>query len=242
MKTIVIGDIHGCFSEMLALLAKVGHNPDEDRVLLTGDLTDRGPDVLGVIDYAIVHKFESVMGNHDHKWVRYHKHQLKRAEDPTYKNPMFRHHRQAFYETMESRHHAYLAQLKPYIQMAPDWIVVHAGLFPHIPVEDHDSKLWYIRWLHEETNAFVPLSGSMGRPPNAVFWTNRWRGPGSVIYGHTSTDGVKIENGTYGIDTACCYGGELTAAIFDDPITSESEPRFESVKATNVYAIRMGDE
>ena len=46
MKTLVIGDIHGCLSTLKALIAKAG---PVDSIISVGDLIDRGPDSFGVI-------------------------------------------------------------------------------------------------------------------------------------------------------------------------------------------------
>lgn len=43
MKTIIIGDIHGCYEEFIALLEKCVFCPEEDTLILNGDLMDRGP-------------------------------------------------------------------------------------------------------------------------------------------------------------------------------------------------------
>jgi len=49
MKTMIIGDIHGCFNELQALLDKTGV-ADDDRILALGDIVDRGPDSVQVLD------------------------------------------------------------------------------------------------------------------------------------------------------------------------------------------------
>ena len=41
-RTIVIGDLHGCYDEAIELLTKVGAT-SSDRVIFAGDLVDRGP-------------------------------------------------------------------------------------------------------------------------------------------------------------------------------------------------------
>lgn len=43
MRTIIIGDIHGCYTEFVALLEKCNFAPEVDRLILNGDLMDRGP-------------------------------------------------------------------------------------------------------------------------------------------------------------------------------------------------------
>ena len=44
MKTIVIGDIHGCSGALRTLLAGIFPDPEKDRLILLGDLFDRGPE------------------------------------------------------------------------------------------------------------------------------------------------------------------------------------------------------
>jgi bis(5'-nucleosyl)-tetraphosphatase (symmetrical) len=67
MATYAIGDLHGCFPELKALLNKIDFKPDHDRLWFVGDLISRGPDSLGCLrfvrdlgDRAVV-----VMGNHE---------------------------------------------------------------------------------------------------------------------------------------------------------------------------------
>ena len=71
MRTIVIGDIHGCYHEFISLLKKVKYNSKKDRLILLGDLMDRGPMSYEVLQWAIRHKkkypatFFLIRGNHD---------------------------------------------------------------------------------------------------------------------------------------------------------------------------------
>ena len=66
MKRLVIGDIHGEFERMVDVLEKCGFDPDQDVLYSTGDLCDRGPEPISVLDYlyALPH-FCPVVGNHD---------------------------------------------------------------------------------------------------------------------------------------------------------------------------------
>lgn len=45
----VIGDVHGCFKEMLALLKKIEENDPEALIIFVGDFIDRGPAVRDVL-------------------------------------------------------------------------------------------------------------------------------------------------------------------------------------------------
>ncbi|WP_312663941.1 metallophosphoesterase, partial [Pantoea sp. CTOTU49201] len=52
MSTYLIGDVHGCYDELRALLAQVDFDPQQDTLWLTGDLVARGPGSLDVLRYV----------------------------------------------------------------------------------------------------------------------------------------------------------------------------------------------
>ena len=60
-----MGDIHGHFDELQALLAEVGFDPAKDRLIGVGDLVDRGPDSDLCLDWLARPWFHTVMGNHE---------------------------------------------------------------------------------------------------------------------------------------------------------------------------------
>ena len=70
MGTYVIGDVHGCFNELQALLSKIESVDKNARFIFTGDLLDRGPKNVEMAEWAIKNikgneKYRSVCGNHD---------------------------------------------------------------------------------------------------------------------------------------------------------------------------------
>ena len=66
MSTYVIGDVHGCFDQFISLLDKIDYNSQNDKIILTGDLVNRGPESLAVLNYCMEDKnITSVLGNHD---------------------------------------------------------------------------------------------------------------------------------------------------------------------------------
>jgi serine/threonine protein phosphatase 1 len=79
MQTLVIGDIHGCFDELQALVDKAGLTED-DSIVSVGDCVDRGPgtpDVLRFFQEQLNAKL--IMGNHERKHVRASRHEVKLA-------------------------------------------------------------------------------------------------------------------------------------------------------------------
>jgi len=66
MSTYVIGDVHGCFDQFINLLKKIDYDSQEDKIILTGDLVNRGPESLAVLNYCMAdHNITTVLGNHD---------------------------------------------------------------------------------------------------------------------------------------------------------------------------------
>lgn len=60
---VVIGDIHGCFKTLEALIKKLPKEVDE--IFTVGDLIDRGPNVKEVVQFCIDNNVKSVRGNHE---------------------------------------------------------------------------------------------------------------------------------------------------------------------------------
>jgi len=69
-RLIAIGDIHGCHAEFAELLDQLAPTKD-DRLILLGDLVNRGPDSPKVIDLARAASALSLLGNHELRLLNY---------------------------------------------------------------------------------------------------------------------------------------------------------------------------
>ena len=71
MRTLIIGDIHGCSAALRLLLARLKPDKNEDTLILLGDLFDRGPDSYGVFGMVqelaeeFGDRFILLRGNHE---------------------------------------------------------------------------------------------------------------------------------------------------------------------------------
>ncbi|MDQ7048723.1 MAG: metallophosphoesterase [Enterobacterales bacterium] len=67
MATYAIGDIQGCYQSFRKLLNEINFNPNSDKLLLAGDLINRGPKSLETMDFILTHQssIQAVLGNHD---------------------------------------------------------------------------------------------------------------------------------------------------------------------------------
>src|SRR5476649_699468 len=71
-RLIAIGDIHGCHNEFFELLNQL-ELKDGDRVVLLGDLVNRGPDSTKVIDLARAVGATALLGNHELRLLKFRK-------------------------------------------------------------------------------------------------------------------------------------------------------------------------
>jgi len=196
-RTIIIGDIHGCFEELIDLLSLVKLQAD-DLVVAVGDLITKGPKNREVLDLFIDDgRFSSVIGNHDRK-LR----QRMRGEPVR----LTKEHRQTLVELEpdRERYSNYLRSL-PYVIDLDSHLVVHAGIRPGVPLDGQmASDLTEIR--------------TMGADPSrrrGVPWYDVYRGPKTILFGHWPAKEPRRTAHAIGLDTGCVYGHRLTAYIIE---------------------------
>jgi diadenosine tetraphosphatase ApaH/serine/threonine PP2A family protein phosphatase len=214
-RHIFLGDVHGCIDEFNEMLKKLSYNPKEDRLILLGDLIDRGPDSVAVVRKARNLHLECVMGNHEHKYIKWFRSQGTRVDV---------YDKKAFYANLSDQDITYIHDMPTSVELE-DVIAVHAGLKPGIALSNQTKDdMMYLRYTDEDRR-FISLKkiNKLGKEATgAKFWTEFWHGPKSVVYGHNvhSYENPLIEEVQpgvfcYGIDTGCCFGGRLTALIWE---------------------------
>lgn len=119
----VIGDIHGCWRTLEALLGRIGWRPGGERLWLIGDLVNKGPASLQVLRWAEANRdrVECVLGNHDLLLIA-------RADGAA---P--RRHGDRFDEVLAAPDRERLVgwlRSRPLITRVDDLVVVHAGVWP----------------------------------------------------------------------------------------------------------------
>ncbi|MFD9716049.1 polynucleotide kinase-phosphatase [Streptomyces sp. NPDC059076] len=210
----IVGDVHGCSSELDTLLGKLGYvdgvHPEGRTAVFVGDLVDRGPDSPGVLRrvMAMVGSGNAlcVPGNHENKLGRYlkgrnvqHTHglaetieQLER-EDAT--DPAFREQVAQFIDGLVSH----------YVLDGGKLVVCHAGL----PEKYHGRTSGRVRShaLYGDTTGETDEFGLPVRYP----WAEDYRGRAAVVYGHTPVPNTSWINNTICLDTGAVFGGKMTA-------------------------------
>ena len=209
-QTIVIGDIHGCYDELVALLKKVSLQAS-DRVVAVGDLTVKGPKNREVLDlFSSDTRFSSVVGNHDLALVKH-----RRGQDITLGPSQKR----AIKDLEDGGEHyfRYLSSL-PFTIDLRSHIVVHAGLRPKVPLkEQSEEDLTELRTL-----------GADRTSRDGLPWYEAYSGPQVALFGHWPAAEPRRAKCAIGLDTGCVYGHQLTAYIIETGL-------FFSVPAAKIY-------
>lgn len=123
MATYAIGDVQGCLDPLRRLLDTVRFDPAADRLWLTGDLVNRGPDSLGVLRFvrALGGAAQTVLGNHDlHLVARAHGYGRAHRSD-TLDAVLAASDRAVLIDWLRHR---------PLLVREKGWLMVHAGLLP----------------------------------------------------------------------------------------------------------------
>ena len=212
-RTIVVGDVHGCFDELTALLRRVGLG-ESDRLVCVGDLVVKGEKSREVLDlFRTDARCSSVIGNHDRALLEFWK--GTRAEGEL-KPSQLECARQL--EDGRELYAAYLESLPGYIELGSH-VVVHAGLRPGVPLAEQTlDDLTALRTLGPDREC------REGTP-----WYEVYEGERTALFGHWPAAEPRRGPRAIGLDTGCVYGYLLTAYVVE---TGE----FQSVPARRAYA------
>jgi bis(5'-nucleosyl)-tetraphosphatase (symmetrical) len=233
-RHIFIGDAHGCLDELDELLRTAEVCPT-DRVVMIGDMLDRGPDPVGVVRRVRERGFESVLGNHEDRALRWLRAEAARVSSgrPNNMIPPYPKRREEW-ESLSADDVEWLRGL-PLKIVVGRWVAVHAGLGPR-PIYDQDlDDLLHIRYVNSDKKTVHIDHVTMEQPPDTIFWAEAWPGPECVIYGHSTFESPRVDRRPLGsvcvgLDTGCVYGGALSAAVLDG-----NRLEIVSVKAAREY-------
>lgn len=199
--SIIIGDIHGCYAELMDLLDKVAPSAD-DRIIALGDIVDRGPDSDKVLEFfRDTPNATSLMGNHEHKHVRSACGETRPAISQVIVKLQLE---DAYPQWVE-----FMAGFSSHIEL-PEAILVHGFFEPDVPLAEQDEEV------------MIGTASGEERVCDRYFnhWYENYAGPKPLITGHHSylrNGEPVIRDGLfYGIDTGCAYGGRLTALMLPE--------------------------
>ncbi len=219
----IIGDIHGCREELLALLEQLGYVAHEPvnpvyrhgqgrKAVFLGDLVDRGPDTPGVLR-AVMAMVEAgsglcVPGNHDVKLMR-----KLRGRNVQITHGLAESLAQLEGEPQEFRQRVadfIDGRVSHYVLDDGKLVVAHAGMKESMLGRGSGKVRDFA--LYGETTGETDEFGL----PVRYNWAAEYRGPAMVVYGHTPVLEPEWLNNTICVDTGCVFGGRLTALRYPE--------------------------
>lgn len=222
VRVYAIGDVHGrsdCLREILSQIQMhESESPAADpRIILLGDLIDRGPDSAEIIDLLchppLCEGFaqEVLLGNHEHFLLQFLENPgIGRAWLPSgglatlvaydidclgaLTDDRLTEMRDALAEKLPAAHRRFLEQRPTWLEIG-DYLFVHAGIRPGIPLEE--QRLEDLLWIREP---FL----SAAKPSDRV-----------VVHGHNISSDPELRPGRIGIDTGAYHSGVLTCVVLE---------------------------
>ncbi len=231
----IIGDVHGCYDELIILLKKLGYklespdklyHPENRKLVFLGDLVDRGPKIVEVLK-LVMHLVKEeqaycVQGNHDNKLYRkligrnvQVKNGLEDSMRQLDKEP------KSFIEEVLN----FLKHLESHLIFDQNRLVVaHAGI-----------KEEFIGRTSKEVHSFTLFGETTNETdefglPIRLLWAKDYKGKPLIVYGHTPNLEAFQLNNTINIDTGCVFGNKLTCYRYP-------EGELVSVHALETYSI-----
>ena len=221
----IIGDVHGCFDELVELLKELGYEistqpdgeivvepPQGRKAIFVGDFVDRGPKVAEVLRLVMgMQKTEAALcvpGNHDVKLVR--------ALQGKNVNPT--HGLAESLSQLEEESAEFKTQITEflnglvshYVLDSGKLVVAHAGMKAELQGRASGRVREFA--LYGETTGETDEFGL----PIRIDWADEYRGNAMVVYGHTPVAEPQWVNRTINIDTGCVFGGKLTALRYPE--------------------------
>lgn len=196
-----IGDIHGHLDSLERLMEKIEPDLEKDQLVFMGDYIDRGPHSKGVVDYILRLRNAAprqnvvcLKGNHEAMFLNFLKGEdmelfLLNGGLSTIKEYWGRNWDQLEKLVLPPDHEAFFRELQLYYE-TPDYIFVHGGLKPGVPLEAQDEE--DLLWIRGE---FITALDDFGR---------------KVVFGHTPFRQPLVLPNKIGIDTGAVYGNVLT--------------------------------
>jgi serine/threonine protein phosphatase 1 len=193
-----VGDIHGCYDKLLALMEKMDIDFESDTLVFLGDYIDRGPQSFEVVAYLadLKQRYANTIflkGNHEEMLEKYLSGDdrityLVNGGQQTLESYMNR-PRPEGEPAIPSTHLEFFKSLQIYHE-TQKYIFVHAGLKNKVPLEKQKTE--DLLWIRRR---FIESKYDYGK---------------MVVFGHTPLHEPLLLPNKIGIDTGAVYGNRLT--------------------------------
>lgn len=208
--TFAIGDVHGCLSQLNALLAQIFSLYPETpkKFVFIGDYIDRGPDSCGVINRVmeLSKQYETValLGNHEDMFMDGNPYDINALR--SFGITPSPYSLSDAYQSSVIQYYVKWMKERPIYHDDGKRFFVHAGVDSDNPPEKTNRST--MLWVRD------PFLGSK-------FQWDRY-----IVHGHTPNfvgGVVQCKSNRINLDSACVFGGQLSCAVFNDSQVKEIE-------------------
>lgn len=201
-----IGDVHGCYDELLDLLARLAPRP-ADVVVAVGDMVTKGPRPAACLELWRERGYLAVQGNNEIKLLERDRPLLRwlQRDEVLRRGDLLRYIRSwpLVIDFPSAGATAVHGGFLPGMRVTPEDIAAHRDVLPEL------------RWIRKKKDGWIAVPKEKKKKED-VLWAEKWRGERMIVYGHTPLREPRFDRMALGLDTGCVYGGKLTAAIFFD--------------------------
>lgn len=194
-RTLIVGDIHGCYAELLELCDRAALGA-EDRLVSVGDLVDRGPDPASVVElFRTRPNSLALCGNHERKHLR----DVLSFSQQVCALQMGDHY--PVFKTW--------AATLPYHWETPEVRAVHFGHFPGVPLDEVPEDV-----RAGTTSGEAKLKARFGDTP----WWDHYTDDVPIVFGHrvVGPEPLVVRDRVYGLDTGACHGWTLSGLLLPE--------------------------
>jgi len=197
-RTIIVGDVHGCWNELVEILDRVGFD-DDDLLLCVGDLINRGPETWHVAKFfRDTPNAQTALGNHELRLAKYVRGEMSAGWSQL----------QALADLSPKKQRRWADWLLdlPAVIATPEVVIAHARLDPDRPLEK--QKPVHVCgagrgtvWIDQDKKG-IPQ------------WFHRQDEKRPICVGHIRYPQVElVKKRLFALDTGCVYGKRLTALV-----------------------------
>ena len=167
MRTFVIGDVHGCLNDLLAILEEINFTVGVDKLISVGDIINRGPNSLETIRFfkQLGSSFDMVLGNHDLHFLAI----VHGAKNPTFKDTLTQ-----LLNAKDLDDLVGWLQTKPLVTQIKNYSIVHAGIAPQWNITKALSLSREVEMTLNSENSGHFLNQMYGNVPNS--WNENLEG------------------------------------------------------------------
>ena len=211
-KDYFVGDIHGCYEQLMEALVKIKFNPDVDRLISVGDLVDRGPDSVKCLNLLKEPWFHAVSGNHEDMMIK-----SFRREWPTH-NYIQNGGKWFFHLPYEEQEQlVLLADTKMPLVIEVETDIGTIGVI-HANAPDDWQKYHQLNDDEDFFDDALVEDTIWGRRRIYGSQDGRVNGIDYVVVGHTPVEDVTVLENIIYIDTGAVYNNSLTILSVDEVV------------------------